>query len=99
MTVSAVPCARFLLAPERVKPADCSLALIMLSPAVVASVTAASAVETVTVMLPAVVVLLPSICTTDQVCSPSVCVGSFTVQVPSVPTMALAMVLPLLSLI
>ncbi|SAC83481.1 Uncharacterised protein [Enterobacter cloacae] len=60
---------------------------------------AASAVETVTVILPASVVLLPSICTTDQVCSPSVWVGNFTVQVPSLLTMALAMVLPLLSLI
>lgn len=80
VTVSAVPWARFLLVPDGVKPAACSLALITLSPAVVASVTLVSAVETVTVILPAEVDLLPSICTTDQVCSPSAWVGSVTVS-------------------
>ncbi len=55
-----------LLVPDSVKPAACSLALITLSPAVVASVTLVSAVETVTVILPAEVVLLPSIWTTDR---------------------------------
>ncbi len=68
-----------LLVPDSVKPADCSLALITLSPAVVASVTLVSAVETVTLILPAEVVLLPSICTTDRY-SPSARVGSVTVR-------------------